>query len=168
MMISVSKDYFNSPSVGVIENNKATTPANQLRLLAFQGKTFSFSYPNYFKPIQSSSVDGSDIEKYAFANTKTTTWNLNIKITTLSQASLSYDGSYNFRKTNPRTYSEEIVTLGGNEAHILSSNEGGYNKVVFLINGKLDADIALNSSSSKDNSSMDAALNEIIASWKWL
>ncbi len=167
MIVSISKDFFNSPSVGVVEETKVVS-ANRLTLISFEGKNFSFSYPNLFQPIESSPVNGSDIEKYAFVANQAAMWNLDIKISSISQADLKYDGNYNLRKTNPQTYTEEVKTLGNNKAHIMTDSAGGYNKVVFLLNSKIDATILLSSSSSLDSTRMDAALYQMIASWKWL
>ena len=167
MILSIGKDYLSSPSVGSVTQAAPETTKKQ-SLLGFVGKKFSFSYPSYFQQLQSSAVDGSDIEKYAFAANQTATWNINIKVSTLSQPTLNNDPSYNLRKTYPQTYTEEIVKLGANEAHIMSSNGGGYSKVVFLINGSIDASILLSSSSSIDSAKMDASLNQMITSWIWL
>lgn len=167
MIFSVVTDYFSSPSQGVISQS-AQEKSTKVNLLGFVGKKFSFSYPNYFQPLQTSAVDGSDIEKYAFAATQTTTWNINVRVSTLSQPTLANDPSYNLRKTNPQTYSNEVVILGNNKAHIMTYTGGGYSKVVFLINDSIDASIVLSSSSSLDSAKMDIVLNQIIASWKWL
>lgn len=160
-------DYLTSPSVGTVSQStpKSDTKVSTLR---FVGQKFSFSYPIYFQPVQSTPVTGSDIEKYAFVTSRTATWNLSVKVTSLSLDSLYSDGSYNLRKTNPQTYMEEVVTLGTNEAHIMSYKDGGYSKVVFLLNSGIDASILLSSSSVLDSSKMDDILNQIITSWKWL
>ena len=167
IMVSISRDYLASPSIGTVSQSEQVA-SKKISLLSFEGKRFSFSYPNYFLPSDSSPANGSDIEKYSFVASQTATWNINIRVFSLSQPSLAYDPSYNFRKTNPQTYSEEVVTLGTNEAHIMTTGGGGYSRVVFLINGNIDASILLSSSSSLDSAKMDATLNQMIASWKWL
>ena len=167
MIFSVIKDYFSSPSQGVVSESAQETKT-KVNLLGFVGKKFSFSYPSFFQPLQTSAVDGSDIEKYSFAAPQTATWNINIKVSVLSQPTLANDPSYNLRKTNPQDYTEEIVKLGNNEAHIMTSTGGGYSKVAFLINDSIDASIVLSSSSSLDSAKLDIVLNQIIASWKWL
>jgi len=167
ILFSITKNYFNSPAVGTI-NSLTTNATKTTTLLTAEGKTFSFSYPSSFLPGPSKPLSTGDVEKFSFITTNQSPWNLNIQIRKLAGGQISNDGSYNLRKTYPDIYTEQVVTLNLNTAYIMASNTGGYNKVVFMVNGNIDANISLLSGSSADSPKMDAVLNQIISSWKWL
>lgn len=166
-ILSFGNNYFNSPSTGQIITSDAVKEVSPTTLTV-EGITFSFSYPSTFQPSQTRPLTNGDVEKFTFVSPSLSPWNLSIQIRELAGGQISNDGSYNLRKTNPDTYTEEIVTLNSNKAYIMTSNTGGYNKVAFIVHDNIDANISLQSGSSADSEKMDAVLNQIISSWKWL
>lgn len=167
MIVAFGNSYFNSPSIGRIITSNAVREISPT-LLTVEGKTFSFSYPSSFQPGQSKSLSESDIEKFAYVTSDISPWNLNIQVRKLSGGLITSDSSYNLRKANPDTYTEQVITLNSNIAHIMASNAGGYSKIAFIIHNNIDANISLMSNSSADSEKMDAVLIQIISSWKWL
>ena len=143
ILLAITKNYFNSPSVGTI-NTLTTRATTTTSLLSAEGKTFSFSYPSSFLPGQSKQLSKGDVEKLSFITTDQSPWNLDIQIRQLAGGQISNDGSYNLRKTNPDIYTEQVVKLNSNTAYIMASNTGVYNKVVFIVNGKIDATFHFN------------------------
>lgn len=167
ILFSITKRYFNSPSVGTINSTTTNTP-KATSLLSAEGKTFTFSYDSAFRPVQSDSLGSGDVEKFNYVAMQTSPWNLGIQIRNLASGQISNDGSYNLRKTNPKVYTEQLVTLNSNVAYIMTSNAGGYNKTAFIVHKNLDAAITLTSNSSADSQKLDDALNQILFSWQWL
>lgn len=167
MIVAFGNSYFNSPSIGQIFTSNTVREISPT-LLTVEGKTFSFSYPSSFQPGQTRPLTKGDVEKFTFVSPSLSPWNLSIQIRELSDGLITSDGSYNLRKTNPDTYTEQIITLNSNKAYIMTSNTGGYSKIAFVIHNNIDANIILTSSSSADSEKMDAVLIQIISSWKWL
>ena len=169
ILIAISRQYFNSPSAGTVSTKtvQTTTKASDTTL-TIEGKTFSFSYSSVFQPTTASSLASNDIEKFSFVTFQSSPWNLSIIVSNLPTGRVENDGSYNLRKTNPDIYTEQVVSFNSNTMHIMTSNSGGYNKVVFIGHGNIEAVITLTSNSSADSLIMDRALNQILSSWKWL
>lgn len=169
ILIAISRQYFDSPSPGMVSAQivQTTAKASDTSLMV-EGKTFSFSYSSVFQPTSASSLAINDIEKFSFVANQSSPWNLSVIISNLPTGRIEDDGSYNYRKTNPKTYTEQAVSFNSNIMHIMTSNTGGYNKVVFIGHGNIEAVIALISNGSADSQKMDLALNQILSTWQWL
>lgn len=159
----------NGPATGTITNTpEAVVPS--VSTLTATGKTFSFEYLSSFHQIKNDVLGPLDVEKLSLTNPQTNPWHLDITIRKLPSGNLSDDGSYNLRKLNSQTYSEQTVTYRDNTFYIMTDGTGGYSKVAFLLNKAkgLDANISMTSASVSDTSKIDQAYTQVLSTWKWL
>lgn len=158
------------PSEGVVITSAKTVKKTENREASIRvdGKTVSFSRPAKFREMPTPQLGPQDVEKFNYLNPETISQNLTIQIRRLPSGMLNDDSSYNLRRLNPAKYTQQTLTVNGKEVVVFTDNEGGYNKVAFMTQNGLEANIAVTTSNASAVEDIDKTFNKVIESWQWL
>lgn len=157
------------PSEGVVIQKAKTSTKSVNREISVRvdGKYASFSHPAKFKDMPAPALSAQDVEKFNYLNPETISQNLVIQIRKLPSGLLNDDSSYNLRKLTPSKYKMETRDINGQTAIIFTDVEGGYNKVAFLTNNGLEANIAVTTANASAVADIDKTLDKVVGSWQW-
>jgi len=163
---------YNSPAVGVIENNSIddkSTISLDWTTVRVANNLVSFSYPEFMQPVRSNLFSYPIIDQFTFDYKDNTRWYLGISILDIPMGSLEDNNAYLLRSKNPQEYKLSIINIHGQEIYIMKDNKYvGFNKVGFLVNGKYQAIISLYGNDPTEITNLNKVFVSVLSSFKWV
>lgn len=128
----------------------------------------SFDYPAAFTQTPTGGLMAHEVAGYTMVHRDIATWSLAIEILSIPSGSLSDNNSYQYRKVNPQTYSENQFTVNGQTVtEMTDTSYGGFSKVAFLVHGSYQAVISLYGDDPNGLTDLRASLTMLENSWQW-
>ncbi|HET8991922.1 MAG TPA: hypothetical protein VFN31_02715 [Candidatus Saccharimonadales bacterium] len=162
--------YVSQPSIGRVTSNGYGARAKNLfdfTPVKVADKFISFTYPKSLYKVANNPQYPPQVDEFNYAYRDSQTWDLSIS-TVLVNYPISSNSGYRLRINDPSTYAEVTKTINNQPVYIFTDTTApGFSKVAFLVNGQLQASVALTGDDFGVETNLQKTFDQVLNSWHW-
>jgi hypothetical protein len=169
---TVINHFINGPSDGTI--SVSTVQPTSKPVVTMEPVTTAyanFSYPSSFTQQTSSEpIQSPVLANLIYTKSDVTHWQLIVSIISVNQAALTADSGYLLRVSQPTNYqasTSKVAATGQKFTVLRDVPTGDYNAVAYSLHGSTVAEVAIDGSDNSGNSTVEATLQSVLATWRW-